>query len=123
MRAHHEVVVKKVGGTLTVGADPSHHRREMDDQRRLRFPVQPDDLILVTQIELAARRREDGCTTLLTKLADDVAAEKPGAAGHQNALFAPEIHECGGSIYTANRMESADAAVSVITDRLRQSAI
>jgi len=47
MRAHHQVVVEEVGGALTVGADPSDDRGQMDDQRRLRFAVQPDEPLLV----------------------------------------------------------------------------
>src|SRR5678816_2881658 len=96
MRSHHQVVVKELAGTLTVGADPAHDSREMNDECRLRFQVQADDLIFVAQIKLAAWWREHGCTVLLTKLADDVAAEKPGTACHENALIAPEIHQCEG---------------------------
>src|SRR5207302_6741760 len=95
VRAHHQVVVEELAGPLAIGADAADNSREMDDERRLGVMVDANHLRLIAQVVVAVRRREDRRAVLLLQLADDMAAEKTGAPGDQNALCAPETHRWG----------------------------
>ena len=118
--AHHQVVVEELAGPLAIDADAADDGGEMNDERRLAVPIEPDDVGVLAQVVVGAGRRGDARAAQSVEPLDEMAAEKAGATGDQYALIGPEAHNDGvPRFYTSSEDMTA---IDTIKERLRLAA-
>ena len=84
-RSHHQVLVEEAAGVQAVGADPSHHGGEMDDDLRPEFRDHALGLPLVREVVLARVEGGGVREPALRQRRHQVPAQESMSAGDDDA--------------------------------------
>src|SRR5512145_3103579 len=88
--AHDGVVVEEPAWVLSVGADTTDRRRQVDDDVRAAIGQEPRHLVALAEIAVAAAGGDDLFRPRVAKPGDDARAEESSAPGDQYPAAAPE---------------------------------